>query len=762
MPRARAPTTSMRSEDSASHSLDDEILAFEDDAEGPSPERSGGYWSLLVVDDDPDVHDATTFALSTLEVQGRRFRILHAYSAREALEILSRERDVAAILLDVVMETEDAGLRLVSDIRHELGLRDTRIILRTGQPGYAPELDAIRDYDINDYKTKSELTQARLFATLMTAVRSYEQIRMLDENRRGLGLVVSTTTDVLGLPGPKEFTQVVLPRFAELLGGGDEGLAATRMVDERGEVYQTLAAGGRYEPSKDRPLDPQMDPRAFEIVHQAFHSGHPIYGERFAAVPLLSRSGEPLVVFADRTRPLDEVSRRLVDLFGASLSVSLENVFLVRKLRTAAFVDPLCDIPNRTGLVVHLDQILRSEERADAVLALVDLDLFSEVNDALGHRFGDALLRRVAHRLGEAFGHAATVSRVASDVFGVVGPETVVTPTAIAEALARPFQVDGVDTDVSATLGLVRLAESEGDGADALKQANIALDRAKDQRRGHHCYFTREMSVEIEERVSLLHALRSAMQSEELHLVYQPQIDMRTGRILGAEALIRWTHPSGRSIPPDRFIPIAERSGLVVPIGAFVLERACLTKKRLSALGYPDFRMSVNVSMSQFRHPLFLEVLESTLASTGVDPATIELEITESMAMEDSTLLVDRLEAIKKLGCTIAIDDFGTGFSSLSYLHRLRVDRLKIDRSFVRSLRVEAAGEHIASTIIELARALGLRVIAEGVETHEQNAALAAMGCDEAQGYLFSPPIAESALRVLLEAERTGLEASPE
>jgi EAL domain-containing protein (putative c-di-GMP-specific phosphodiesterase class I) len=287
----------------------------------------------------------------------------------------------------------------------------------------------------------------------------------------------------------------------------------------------------------------------------------------------------------------------------------------------------------------------------------------------------------------------------------------------------------------------VRLAEHDGNGADALKDADIALKRAKTQHGTNHFYFTRQLGVEIRERVRMMHALRSGFARGELYLAYQPQVDLASGRATGAEALLRWQPEDGPAVPPDRFIPIAEYSGLINEIGEWVLREACAELVRLRAAGHTRFTMSVNVSQVQFRHPHFLDMLRRALQDTGAPAQYVELEITESMAMEDPDVLAAILAQVKHTGVSIAIDDFGTGFSSLSHLQRLQLDRLKIDRAFVSEITGSARGSSIAEMVIQLGRNLGLSIIAEGVEDERQAHILRALGCPQAQGFLFAKPL---------------------
>jgi EAL domain-containing protein (putative c-di-GMP-specific phosphodiesterase class I) len=306
---------------------------------------------------------------------------------------------------------------------------------------------------------------------------------------------------------------------------------------------------------------------------------------------------------------------------------------------------------------------------------------------------------------------------------------------------AAPFSPDGSDHTVSATIGLARLSEVDGGGSDALKSANIALSRAKDGQRGEHCYFTREMELDTRNRVRLLRDLRVAFEHDRLYVVYQPQVSLDTRRVLGVEALLRWRNELGQFVPPNQFIPLAENSGMIVSLGEWVLRSACLALRQFNRNGLVGLRMAVNVSVSQFRHPSFLNRVDLVLEESGIDPKLLELEITESIAMLDSDFMVGMIEQLKQRGILVAIDDFGTGFSSLSYLERLNVDRLKIDRSFVSQMSQGASSQRIVETIVQLGRTLDMDVIAEGVESEDEATMLAAMGCHEAQGYLYAKPM---------------------
>ncbi|MEM8514945.1 diguanylate cyclase (GGDEF)-like protein [Massilia sp. MP_M2] len=726
-------------------------------------------WRILVVDDDADVHSTTTFALDNVTMQGRPLTFLHAYSAAEAFALLGRESDIAVILLDVVMERADAGLHLVRRIRDELDLHDVRIILRTGQPGYAPEMEAIRGYDINDYRTKSELTRTKLYTAVAAAIRSYEQLCALEANRVGMERIVAACARLMALHGVRDVAYGVLAQAAELVGHPVDGVLCTREFGDGTGAgafgpLRVVAACGASRDLDGCELGAQYgDPHVTRLALAAERTlARRTWTTDDGMLTLFfpGKAGRDFVACLPLARAVSDVETRLLKVFCGMVAVSLDNCELVTDLNKSAFHDPLTGLPNRTRMIELIDARLAAGPGPDhdAVLALVDIDHFAETNDALGHRFGDLLLAAVARRLGTrlapgpASGPASglqpslSIGRIGGDIFCVLGSAELVQPATLQTLFLDAFHIDGQDVQVSSTLGLVCLREHDGSGADALKDGDIALKRAKLQQRTGHCYFSRSMGIEIRERVRMMHALRSGFQRGELFLDYQPQIDLVTNRATGAEALLRWRQQDGQLVPPDRFIPIAEYSGLIVEIGEWVLRQACTELLRLRAAGHTAFTMSVNVSQVQLRHPHFLDMLRRALDDTGAPPDFIELEITESMAMEEPAALVEKLAHVKHTGVSIAIDDFGTGFSSLSHLQRLQVDRLKIDRTFVTEITGSARGGSIAQMVVQLGRNLGLSVIAEGVEDERQAQILRQLGCPLAQGFLYSRPLSPEAL----------------
>jgi diguanylate cyclase (GGDEF)-like protein len=754
------------------HSSDDELVFLDepDTSDASLREKLSPTWRIMIVDDDPDVHSATTFALGSLEIQHRFLSFLHAYSAAEAREILQHESDIAIILLDVVMEQEDAGLQLVSHIRKTLNLSDVRIILRTGQPGYAPEIDAIRDYDINDYKTKSELTRTKLYTAVTSAIRSYEQICAISASQRSLELIINASTELMALQGLQNFASGALVQIISLLGGLTEGFACSQQtipnlsdVSDSIDVGRTennmadfhiLATTTNFCAWTDCNFNEVADQKIQDAVKKSLQKKQHVYQIDSTVLYFSNVAQRELVIYLNTNLNLSELDKRLLEVFCSNVAVGLDNVELTSRLHNYAFYDPLTGLANRLKLLQDLDLTLLSPLKQCNTFSLIDIDHFAETNDALGHHFGDLLLCSVAQRLVNYFGENCQVARVGSDTFALLGNNKSVCPEEILALFIPPFKIEHQDVQLSATIGLVQLSDYEGDGSEALKDTNIALKRAKTYQRSGFAYFTRDMGVAIRERVRMMHALRSAFEKEHLFLVFQPQVDMRSGLAVGAEALLRWKTEDGKFIPPDQFIPIAEYSGLIINIGEWVLRSACYELVHLRSLGHTKFQMAINVSQAQFSHPLFMQTLHRALHDTKAPPEYIELEITESMAMKDPDLLVKTLYQIKSLGIHVSIDDFGTGFSSLSHLQKLNVDKLKIDRAFINEISDGSGEAGIAKMVVQLGQSLDMTIIAEGVETGMQAETLLSFGCHLAQGYLYAKPMTPESLHTWLANQR--------
>jgi diguanylate cyclase (GGDEF)-like protein len=415
---------------------------------------------------------------------------------------------------------------------------------------------------------------------------------------------------------------------------------------------------------------------------------------------------------------------------------------MTEKMAHLAQYDSLTNLPNRTLLNDRINQAIALAERHNSQLALLflDLDNFKYINDSLGHDIGDQLLQGVAQRLSECVRSSDTVSRLGGDEFVVLLSEShsaenaVHTAEKILSSLAGVYELAQQDLHITASIGISTYPNDAENAQDLIKNADTAMYQAKEEGRNNYQFFRSEMNVRAVERQMIEVHLRTAMDNGEFIIHYQPKIDLRSGRITSAEALIRWQHPTWGMIMPARFIPVAEACGLIVPLGRWMLLQACTQAKRWENCGYLLDSVAVNISAIEF-----IDSVANVLATTGLHPNNLQLEITESVLMRDAQASASILQQLKALGVELAVDDFGTGYSSLSYLNQFPIDVLKIDRSFVQDIR--NSNGIIVSAVIAMGNSLKQRVIAKGIEEAEQLEFLRAHHCAEGQGFLFSHPV---------------------
>jgi diguanylate cyclase (GGDEF)-like protein/PAS domain S-box-containing protein len=419
------------------------------------------------------------------------------------------------------------------------------------------------------------------------------------------------------------------------------------------------------------------------------------------------------------------------------------------RVQYLAYYDALTGLPNRTLLQDRLAKALASARRRKDKLALLflDLDRFKDINDSLGHSVGDLLLQKIGERLKTWGREQDTVARLGGDEFLIMvtgikdATDAAVAGERLMDAMTAEIVIQGHSLSINCSLGISVFPEHGADGETLIKNADVAMYSAKDNGRNNFRFFTEEMNARVVERLTLENSLRSALEKEQLFLVYQPQMDIATGKITGMEALLRWQHPDLGLVPPDKFIRIAENSGLIVPIGEWVLRMACRQARKWQDEGLPAVSVAVNVSAVQFRQEGFCELIGRVLRETRLAPQYLELELTESLLLANAEVMLSVVQELKAMGLTLAIDDFGTGYSSFSYLRQFRVNKFKIDRSFIRDVAVNPDDAAITAAIISMAKSLRLKVIAEGVETEAQMSFLRAHQCDEIQGYYFSKPL---------------------
>lgn len=448
-----------------------------------------------------------------------------------------------------------------------------------------------------------------------------------------------------------------------------------------------------------------------------------------------------------------------VEVVGSQIYLAIRRACIERLFRSRSARDQLTQLPDRMLFTQQLTQAIAQAIDSDVMLgvAFLDLDRFKTINDTLGHAVGDCLLKQVAERLQSCLRSYDVVARWGGDEFTLLlaelrSPEEISNiAERILQRLAAPFRVQGQELFVTASLGIALAPYDGEDEQTLLCNADAAMYQAKARGRNNYQIYFEEINADARTQLNLETDLRKALDSQELFLCYQPQVDLRSGQWIGMEALIRWNHPTLGLIPPSKFIPIAEETGLIERIGQWVLEAACAQYGQWQKMGLPPLRLAVNLSAQQFHRASLVRSVVETLEAANFDPRYLELEVTESAAMHDVGFAISVLKKLSLAGIQIAMDDFGTGYSSLSVLKHFPLDTIKIDRSFVQDLVDSPSDAAIASTIIALAKGLDFKVLAEGIETPEQMAVLNEMGCDYAQGYWFSRPLNVVQINEMLE-----------
>ena len=556
---------------------------------------------------------------------------------------------------------------------------------------------------------------------LISAERSNEQL-VRDSSERLAQVIdmVPAMINAVDADGKCIFVNAYQARFSgkaphEMIGTHVSHLLGSDYAERTRALDQTVLSSGNAIPSYEEEIIGADGQRYFFITTKA---------------PLTTATGEAVNVL---TTSVDITDRKLAE----------------DHLHYLAHHDQLTGLANRTLLRDRIRREIARARRGDRSFALLflDLDRFKGVNDALGHAIGDKLLKQVAARLQGLVRNVDTVARLGGDEFAIL--QTEVSSAADVEAMAQkilhemaqPMTLDGRDIMTGASVGITLHPIDAGDADEMIQHADLAMYKAKTDGGNAYRFFAADMNRAAQDTIALEHELRRALLRKEFVLHYQPQIDLPTGRIVGAEALLRWQRPNHGLVGPGEFLPLAEENGLIVPINEWVLAEACRQAQEWQQLGLPSLRIAVNLSPIQFRKQDVCQLVLDILQQTGLDPECLELELTENIVMQNADAIAAELRKLRDIGVCFSIDDFGTGYSSLSYVKRFPVNRLKIDQCFIRNLELDPSDAAIVRAIISMAHSLNIDVTAEGVETAEQVEYLRAEGCGEVQGYFFSRPL---------------------
>lgn len=695
-------------------------------------------FTILSVDDDAMFQNSLKLSLSGYTYRGVAPRILTASSANEAAKLLLETPSIAVLLLDVVMETDDAGLRLVRTIREVLGNSQLRIVLLTGQPGIAPMQSSLETYDIADYWLKTDLTNERLHSILTANLRTFEQIDVLNRARRGLQSIVEASNSLAKSSGFEDFSRRMIHELAALLGVSEDGIVCVRGSDHE-HPPRIIGSAGRFASAINQTLDTINDQSIRELIQRSLDEQANIETEKAQVLFFPGQAVAPAAAaYIATNRLIDDTERELLRVFATNIGTGLINVALTSQLDRIAYEDSLLEIANGNALKRGIQAALEIPPPRRRKVLFIELNQYARSCVSLGVEQGDHLLRAFVKRLAAAFPPPCMIARLHEDVFAVLGPEYLVridyvnrleagaqTPEALffgAEAASLDLNhFTSAQTVIATGLLLLKKAGLKGTSGQLIE-------------------YDPNVEEETRRRFALSQQLYKAVLNREITVVFQPQIDLTDNRIVGAEILARWTRPDGSTIFPADFIPLAEANGLIVPLGQQILEQACSALRSIDEAGFPGITLGVNVSPVQLGRKEFIDELIATIRRYGLSPDRLELEITETVAMEEQQHADDVLSILRRKGFAIAIDDFGTGYSSLAKLRSLEAATLKIDRSFIAGLGGAGQNETIVEMIIRLGERMNMRVLAEGVETEQQAEWLQSRRCILAQGFLYARP----------------------
>jgi diguanylate cyclase (GGDEF)-like protein/PAS domain S-box-containing protein len=690
---------------------------------------------LLLVEDNPG--DARLLREMFSEQASHHTELTQTETMGEAEKHLaSRGYDV--ILLDLGLP-DAQGLEAVRRARAAAPRVPLVVLTRLDDESLAAQ--ALQE-GAQDYLVKGQIEARGLLRALRYAIerKATEEALFVEKERAQVTLnCIGDAVICTDIAGDVTFLNLV----AEKMTGWSRDEAAGRPM---AEVFRILDAASR----ETNPNPMAMAVREDRTVHLPMNC------------VLIRRDGFEIPI-EDSVAPIHDRDGRATGAVIVFRDVSAARAMALQMAHSAEH-DFLTGLPNRMLVNDRVNQAIAFASRHGKKVAVLflDLDGFKHINDSLGHPAGDKLLQSIAGRLVECVRGSDTVSRQGGDEFVVLLSEVehsvdaAITARKMLRAVAEPHSIDKHDLHVTTSIGLSVYPDDGLNAETLIKNADTAMYQAKENGRQSYQFFKPAMNVRAVERQSIEESLRRALERQEFTLNYQPKVNLRTGEITGAEALLRWMHPVRGPVPPGQFIPVAEDCGLIVPIGNWVLREACKQARAWLDSGLRLASMAVNISAMEFRNDNFLEGIFAVLQETGLDPKTLELELTESVLMKHAETAESILRTLRERGVQVAVDDFGTGYSSLSYLRKFPIDALKIDQSFVRQITTAPDETTIVTAVIGMGRNLKLRVVAEGVETLEELIFLQAHQCDEAQGYYFSGPVLPDQFARLLETGMAG------
>jgi diguanylate cyclase len=712
---------------------DEDFLEFLDDS-ADSGEPAKEPWLVAVVDDERAMFDSTVLALEGTTFDGKPIQLIYADSSQAGRRLLETTPNIACVLLDVVMETDHAGLDLAREIRNDLKNTSIRIILRTGQPGYAPPMDVLEQYDINDYKEKTELTRTRLWMAIACAIRSYQQIVAIERSRAGLRATIDACSDLMQKRGLDDFARGVVTQIAAHLDIPPDGLLCVQAANS-GDRPMVVGAAGRFALTVQHPVEDIGDESVVAAIEAALHQKADVIGATDMTLYIAGQTWTGAIFLRGR-QSISDLDRELLSIFCQNVSLCFENLQLFESVSDLAYRDRVTKLGTRAKMMEVLAALL--EAGKDPSVLIADIDGFTTYSAALGRAFGEEILNAFSQKLTSVHPLPEKVGCLVKDTFCLVLEDE--QPEDLVQKIRGNLTVKDQELLLNVSFGHSgRFPGALATPHSLIQQAEIAVKEA--QALGNNSLVS--YSADIEERqryrVLLAQELREGITRNQLRVVYQPQVDIQSGKPVSAEALVRWVHPTRGFVSPVDFISIAETSGVISDLGRWMVRNVCSELGDLLRSGRVQ-RVSINLSPIQLHEPACLHELMQIADDGGLSPNQIEWEITESAIMTGDATTNQLREALEK-GHPIALDDFGTGYSSLSMIQSMPITVVKIDRAFMKEAGDSPRSQAVLKSTVSICRANDLHTIAEGVESEAELEAVRAAGIELVQGYFYSKPL---------------------
>ncbi len=724
-------------------STDSFVFLEEKDKSQKDSEQLSKVWKVLSVEDDLDYQNALVSSLEALILPNNiQLKILTANSAFEASNVLSTHKDIGLILLDVVMEDDDAGLRLVSTIREELGNALVRIVLVTGQPGFAPEKEVMSALDIDEYWNKADLKLNKLHSIVSSNMRTWNYISELADARQGLKVVLDAARTINSRYDLATFTRTVLAEIGNIIGLNSGGIFCIGNSIDPIENAQVLTATGSFSKLEGLKLSDDNLGNIFSDVQLALNEKQHVIDRLHSVLYFETKdiNQKCYLIVVKSSKPLTDENINLLKVFSENISSGFTNIALLNRVTELAYTHIDLNIPNRNWLKKELKNMSGFEWRQTRLLML-EVKHFDEMKFTFGYEFTQNVLSYIYQTLRQILPPSSQITLSSHKQFSILlDANFELSPEIINKLTYNEIEVDGVAHVSSFTLLDMQLETLEQ--RSAIKIISMAESELKQASLNNIVYIqhSQQETDLINRRYSLMGELRHTIRERKLSVMLQPKVSLSTGKVVGFESLARWQRDDGSFIPPDEFIAIAEAAGLIIKLDCLIFEKTMEALKTLVDLGY-QIPVAFNASSFDLLHPDYFNFISSCINRYGFPVELLELEVTETQAISDYDRIQLCLQRFVVLGMKISLDDFGTGYSSLAHLSNITAHCIKIDRSFVSKLETDKNSEHVINMILKLGKQFNFSIVAEGIETEYQKQWLSDAGCDTAQGYLFSKPL---------------------